>query len=75
MKKIPDCFAKINIEKLLTVSNFKRETILNFNLISDAIRFLGDTLTVVRHVPGENAVLIVKYEPPPSHCLPLEFTW
>lgn len=43
--------------------------------ISDTIRFLDDTITVLRHVPGENAVLLVKYEQPPSHLLPLEFTW
>ncbi|XP_031634642.1 titin-like [Contarinia nasturtii] len=42
---------------------------------NEIIRFLDDTLTVLRHVPGENAVLIVKYDQPPSHCLPLEFTW
>lgn len=48
----------------------------NLNIVfSDTIRFLDNDLIVLRHVAGENAVLSVKYDTPPDHCLPLEFTW
>lgn len=42
-----------------------------------AIRFSDDfsTPTVVRHVPDECAVIVVKLEPIPPECQPVTFVW
>lgn len=44
-------------------------------MFSDILQFLDDTPSVLRHATGENVIILLKFVPPLSHCLPLEFTW